>query len=128
MIEHELAFIPDNKSGSTSSAELDKPTLDSTVIQDVENSNDDFEIDENDLGRVFEVDRFEDNEFTLDAASSGDMVFNLFIEDEEPELVEPQPTENTIAPEMPDYKVPELPQGGLEPNESDLDEQAGIVN
>ncbi|MEI6746324.1 MAG: hypothetical protein WCL34_10205, partial [Methylococcaceae bacterium] len=64
---------------------------DSTVIQDDENINDDFEIDENDLGKVFEVDKFEDSEFTLDAVSGGGMVFNLFIEGEEPEIVEPAP-------------------------------------
>ena len=101
IIDDDAVALPlDNNSRNTTA-------LDSTVIEDDENINDDF---------------------ALDAVSTGGMIFNLFIEDEEPELVEPQPTENTIAPEMPDYKVPELPQGGLEPNESDLDEQAGIVN
>ncbi len=73
MIDRELAFIPDHKSGSTSSPELDKPTLDSSLVEDSKNIN---------------------NNLIFDSVGSIGMVLNLFIEGEEQEVVEDDEVES----------------------------------
>lgn len=76
MIDRELAFIPDHKSGSTSSPELDKPTLDSSLVEDSKNIN---------------------NNLIFDSVGSIGMVLNLFIEGEEQEVIDEQSnTESAI--------------------------------
>lgn len=72
-----------------------------SIGEETADFNEDYPmVDENEIGETFEAD-----EITLDSASGGRMVFNLFIDGEEPEVVEEDDGEGDLAPDSPEQSV-----------------------